>query len=173
MTSLAIGPILPVAGNEVQMTTQGKVQITDSKGKVKTLSQDQFRKQLIKNMDKIANGEEVKFKDNKKGIVATSIAAIAAGAVAGLGLAVHKNVLKPVKINEKDVMLQKAAKKIQNFAYDAGKKISDFAKSTKSKISEFIAEKFPQKAEKTKAPKTKKAQKAPNAKKSTKANKAK
>ena len=165
MANFGIGPVLPIGGNEVQMTTQGKVQVTNSQGKVKTLSQDQFKKQLVKNMDKISQGEDFEFKDNnKKGIVAASALAVAAATIAGLGLAVHKNVLKPVKIGKKDVMLQKAAKKVQNLAYDAGKKISDFAKDMKTKVSEFIAEKFPQKLEKTKAPKAKKSAKAAKAK---------
>ena len=60
--NMTIGPALIVGGNKVEMTTTGKVQVTNQEGKIKTLSQDQFKKQLIKNADKISNGENVEFK---------------------------------------------------------------------------------------------------------------
>lgn len=77
--NMTIGPALIVGGNKVEMTTTGKVQVTNQEGKIKTLSQDQFKKQLIKNADKISNGEDVEFKkDNKIGLIAGGAVATAA-----------------------------------------------------------------------------------------------
>lgn len=77
--NMTIGPALIVGGNKVEMTTTGKVQVTNQEGKIKTLSQDQFKKQLIKNADKISNGENVEFKkDNKTGLIVGGAVATAA-----------------------------------------------------------------------------------------------
>ena len=54
--NMTIGPALAIGGNKVEMTQQGKIQVTNSQGKVKTLSQDEFKKQLIKNADNIEAG---------------------------------------------------------------------------------------------------------------------
>ncbi len=77
--NMTIGPALIVGGNKVEMTTTGKVQVTNQEGKIKTLSQDQFKKQLIKNADKISNGENVEFKKgNKTGLIVGGAVATAA-----------------------------------------------------------------------------------------------
>ena len=59
MAVQTVEPSLLVGGNTVQMTTRGKVQVTNSQGKVQTLSQDEFQKQVIKNANKIQNGEDI------------------------------------------------------------------------------------------------------------------
>lgn len=64
--NMTIGPALSIGGNTVEMTTNGKVQVTNTRGKVKTLSQDQFKKQLIKNADKIEAGQDFEFKKDHK-----------------------------------------------------------------------------------------------------------
>ena len=64
--NMTIGPALAIGGNKVEMTQQGKIQVTNPNGKIKTLSQDQFKKQLVKNADKIQNGEDFEFKKDKK-----------------------------------------------------------------------------------------------------------
>lgn len=64
--NMTIGPALAIGGNKVEMTQQGKIQVTNPNGKIKTLSQDQFKKQLVKNADKIQNGEDFEFKKTKK-----------------------------------------------------------------------------------------------------------
>ena len=77
--NMTIGPALIVGGNKVEMTTTGKVQVTNQEGKIKTLSQDQFKKQLIKNADKISDGENVEFKkDSKAGLIVGGAIATAA-----------------------------------------------------------------------------------------------
>ena len=68
MANITVGPAFEVGGNTVEMTTKGKLQITNSKGKVKTLSQDEFKKNLVKNVDKINNGEDFEFKKDRKGL---------------------------------------------------------------------------------------------------------
>ena len=69
--NMTIGPALAIGGNKVEMTQQGKIQVTNSQGKVKTLSQDEFKKQLIKNADNIEAGKDFEFKkDNKNAKIA-------------------------------------------------------------------------------------------------------
>ena len=63
--NMTIGPALSIGGNTVQMTQKGKVQVTNAQGKVKTLSQDQFKKQLIKNANNIETGKQDKMKEGK------------------------------------------------------------------------------------------------------------
>lgn len=46
--NMTIGPALAIGGNKVEMTQQGKIQVTNPQGKIKTLSQDEFKKQLVK-----------------------------------------------------------------------------------------------------------------------------
>lgn len=81
---MTIGPAVMVGGNEVQMTTKGKVQVTNPKGKVVTLSQDQFQKQTLKNFDKIQNDEEFEYKKDKKGLKIAGAAVGTAAVVTGI-----------------------------------------------------------------------------------------
>lgn len=146
MADMAVGPIFPIAGNDVRMTAKGKVQITNADGKVKTLSQDEFKKQLTKNFDKIAAGEDVEFKSSKKGLIAGAVAAATViGTLAGLAIAVKKKVIKPAKIAEKDVLLQKAGKKINNFALVLGQKTFLYAAKAYRAAAKFV-EKYSPKA---------------------------
>lgn len=66
--NMAIGPAMIIGGNEVQLNSKGKVQITNPKGKTVTLSKDQFLKQTVKNADKIGNGEDFEYKKDRKGL---------------------------------------------------------------------------------------------------------
>ena len=83
--NMTIGPALSIGGNTVEMTTNGKVQVTNTRGKVKTLSQDQFKKQLIKNADKIEAGQDFEFKKDHKTAkvigVGLATAAVVTGAI--------------------------------------------------------------------------------------------
>lgn len=93
--SMTIGPAMEVGGNVVEMRTDGKVQVTNPKGKVKTLTQDEFKKQTIKNADKIASGEDFEYKKDHKGL---KIAGAAAGTVAvSLGIIYRKEIGKYLK----------------------------------------------------------------------------
>ena len=83
--NMTIGPALAIGGNKVEMTQQGKIQVTNPQGKIKTLSQDEFKKQLIKNADKIEAGEDFEFKKDKKGLkiagAAVGVAAVTTGII--------------------------------------------------------------------------------------------
>lgn len=92
--NMTIGPALAIGGNKVEMTQQGKIQVTNSQGKVKTLSQDEFKKQLIKNADNIEAGKDFEFKkDNKNAKIAAGIGTALAATYIGLSVAVGKKAL--------------------------------------------------------------------------------
>lgn len=79
--NMTIGPALAIGGNKVEMTQKGKIKVTNSQGKIKTLSQDEFKKQLIKNADKIEAGQDFEFKkDNKNAKIAGAVLGTAAAA---------------------------------------------------------------------------------------------
>lgn len=85
MDNMTIGPAREIGGNSVQLTRNGRIQVTNPNGKIKTLSQDEFEKNLIKNADKIENGEDFEFKKDQKGLkialAAGGTAAITAGII--------------------------------------------------------------------------------------------
>lgn len=90
-----IGQPLTVGGNTAQLTSNGKVRITNAEGKTKDISAKSFQKQLIQNADKINKGDSFEFKSNdtaKKVAAGIGIA----GAVTGLAAAViyRKNITK-------------------------------------------------------------------------------
>ena len=92
--NMTIGPALSIGGNKVEMTQQGKIQVTNSQGKIKTLSQDEFKKQLINNADNIEAGKDFEFKkDNKNAKIAAGIGTALAAAYVGLSVAVGKGKL--------------------------------------------------------------------------------
>lgn len=121
---MTIGPAMEVGGNVVEMRTDGKVQVTNPKGKVKTLTQDEFKKQTIKNADKIASGEDFEYKKDHKGL---KIAGAAAGTVAvSLGIIYRKEI----------------GKYMRNFTFKKfWNDIKDLFKSTKDKLKDNKAEK--------------------------------
>ena len=95
MSNITVGPALEIGGNTVEMTTKGKVQVTNPKGRIKTLSQDEFKKNLVKNADKIEAGEDFEFKKDHKGL---KIAAAAVGTAAVITAAIyHKEIGKYMK----------------------------------------------------------------------------
>ncbi len=88
-----IGRPLQVGGNTAQLTTNGKVKITDAEGKTKVISQKSFQKQLVQNADKINKGDTFEFKSNNTGKKIAAGLGIA-GLVTGLAAAVvyRKNI---------------------------------------------------------------------------------
>ena len=148
MADMAIGNVYAIAGNDVRLTSKGKIQITNSEGKVKTLSQDEFKKQLGQNFDKLTAGEEIEFKSSKKNLITgAAIGAAVIGSLAALGIAAHKKVLKPMEIAKEDVLLKKACKKINNAAEFIGRHVKDYAVKAYQAVSDFIA-KYAPKADK-------------------------
>lgn len=93
--NMTIGPAVIVGGNEVQMTTKGKIQVTNPKGKVVTLSQDQFQKQTLKNIDKLQNGEDFEYKKDRKGLKIAG--AVAGTAVVATGIIYRKEIGRYMK----------------------------------------------------------------------------
>lgn len=90
--SMTIGPAMEIGGNTVEMRTDGKIQVTNSKGKIKTLTQDEFKKQTVQNADKIASGEDFEYKKDHK---ALKIAGAAVGTAAiSLGIIYRKEIGK-------------------------------------------------------------------------------
>lgn len=141
MAHMTVGPAVQLAGNQVQLTDNGKFRITNSEGKVKTLSSNQFKKQILKNYDKIAAGDEVEFKDNKKGIIAASAAGAAIiGTLAALGIAQKKGKLQIKNIAKNDVILKRAAKKINNAAEFVGSKVNKYSSQFVDWVKKFVPE---------------------------------
>lgn len=93
--NMTIGPALSIGGNTVQVTQKGKIQVTNARGKVKTLSQDQFKKQLIKNADNIEAGRDFEFKKDHK--VAKIVGLGVATAAAVTGVIYRKDIAKYAK----------------------------------------------------------------------------
>ena len=93
--SMTIGPAMEIGGNSVELRTDGKIKVTNPKGKIKTLTQDEFKKQTIKNADKIASGEDFEYKKDHKGL---KIAGAAVGTAAiSLGIIYRKDIAKYMK----------------------------------------------------------------------------
>lgn len=91
-SNLGITPSVVIGGNVVTMAPNNKCVVIDKKGKVKTFTQTQFTKQLLKNQEKANNGEEFTFKkSHKAGWIAAGI--LAAGGTAA-GIIYRKNISK-------------------------------------------------------------------------------
>ncbi len=81
---MTIGPALAVGGNKVEMLQTGKILVTNPEGKTKTLTQDEFKKQVVKNADKIQSGEDFEFKKDRKALKITGLVLGAAALVTGV-----------------------------------------------------------------------------------------
>lgn len=126
MTDKMIVPMGVIGGNQIEMVNPrlaGKVRITNPEGKVKTLSVDEFQKQVIANQDKIKDGEDVEFKsDNGKKALKIGAAVLGTAAVVA-GVIYRKDIAKYIKNFtwkgfKEDI--KNMGKKIKNF----GKKIA-------------------------------------------------
>lgn len=127
MANMTVGPSLAVGGNVVEMTTKGKIQVTNQQGKVKTLSQDEFKKQLVKNADKIENGEDFEFKSEHKGL---KIAGVVATAAALTTAVIYR---KEIGKYMKDFSFSKLGKDIKKLFTSAKDKVAGwFGKSKKT-----------------------------------------
>lgn len=93
MDNMTIGASLAVGGNTVQMRKDGKIQVTNSNGKIKTLTQDEFKKNVVKNADKIKNGEDFEFKKDYSKSLKIATAAVGT-AIATTGIIYRKEIGK-------------------------------------------------------------------------------
>ena len=96
MDNMTIGASLAVGGNTVQMRKDGKIQVTNSNGKIKTLTQDEFKKNVVKNADKIKNGEDFEFKKDYSKSLKIATAAVGT-AIATTGIIYRKEIGKYLK----------------------------------------------------------------------------
>lgn len=128
MANMTVGPSLAVGGNIVEMTTKGKIQVTNQQGKVKTLSQDEFKKQLVKNADKIENGEDFEFKSEHKGL---KIAGVVATAAALTTAVIYR---KEIGKYMKDFSFSKLGKDIKKLFTSAKDKVAGWFGKSKKKV---------------------------------------
>ena len=128
MANMTVGPSLAVGGNIVEMTTKGKIQVTNQQGKVKTLSQDEFKKQLVKNADKIENGEDFEFKSEHKGL---KIAGVVATAAALTTAVIYR---KEIGKYMKDFSFSKLGKDIKKLFTSAKDKVTGWFGKSKKKV---------------------------------------
>lgn len=135
--NMTIGPALAIGGNTVELTTKGKVQVTNPEGKIKTLSQDEFKKQLIKNADKIENGEDFEFKSgNAKKALTIAGAAVGTAAVVA-GVIYRKKVANFVK----NFDVKKTWQSVKDFFSNTAKKVAKIFKKEKQTRTIFDSEK--------------------------------
>lgn len=139
--NMTIGPAVIVGGNEVQMTTKGKIQVTNPKDKVVTLSQDQFQKQTLKNIDKLENGEDIEYKKDHKALKIAG--AVAGTAIVATGIIYRKEIAKYMKdfsfkklLNDirnlfKPVKKNKSVEKLTDTVFDGKKAIAYNASDAK------------------------------------------
>ncbi len=150
--NMTIGPTLAIGGNKVEMTTKGKIKVTNTEGKVSTLSQDEFKKQLVKNADKINAGENFEFKkESKNRNILVGLGGLLAAAYISLSIAVGKGKLTKtnaktfaakakntfVKIGESGVniweSITKGVNKLKNKVSSKSKKLQEKRYATYSK----------------------------------------
>lgn len=133
-----IGRPLQVGGNTAQLTTNGKVKITDAEGKTKIISQKSFQKQLVQNADKINNGDTFEFKSNNTGKKIAAGLGIA-GLITGLAAAVvyRKNIGEFFKNTKFKELGQDLIKKGKDFAADAFESGKNLLSTGWTKVKEF------------------------------------
>lgn len=141
--NMTIGSALAIGGNKVEMTQQGKIQVTNSQGKIQTLSQDEFKKQLIKNAENIEAGKDFEFKkDNKNAKIAAGIGTALAAAYVGLSVAVGKGKLtKAVAEQGKKLGFADQVKNVFFAIGDSGVKLWKSITGKASKLADKIKEK--------------------------------
>lgn len=148
-----VGQPLIIGENTAQMTTAGKVRITNASGKTKDISVKSFQKQLVKNADKINNGDNFEFQTTSTGKkVAAGVGII--GAIAGLTAAIiyRKNIGQFIKNTNLKELGKDLYTKGKNFlsegweatktfateswgkARDLGKSVIDYIKEIPSKF---------------------------------------
>ncbi len=131
-----------IGGNLVQIDNKHRYHVTDKNGKKKILTKDQFDKNITENKEKLASGEEFKF---KKPMTTTQKALLALGTI---GVAVsaifyHKNILnffKNLKSSESGKQIEKVINETIDNASEAVKnpkttaeKVGDAAKNITEK----------------------------------------
>ena len=149
-----VGEPRVIGGNTAQLTSSGKVRITDANGKTKDISAKSFQKQIIANADKIQNGDSFEFKSNntaKKVGIGASIVALAAGITAAV--IYRKNISKFFKetnfkelgadlIEKGKTQFNEGVKDLKDLGTETLDKVQKFGKDAKEYIKD-IPNKFP------------------------------
>ncbi len=73
-----------IGGNLVQIDNKNRYHVTDKKGHKKVLTQDEFRKNIENNADKLKAGEDIKFKKPMSFWQKAGLAILGLGTVAGV-----------------------------------------------------------------------------------------
>ncbi len=134
-----------IGGNLVQVDNKNRYHVTDKNGHKKVLTQDEFRKNLANNADKLKNGEDIKFKKPMSFWQKAGLAILGLGTVAGViyrkniadffKTSKTKEVLTNIANSESAQTIKATAQKAKSKAQEAVKNPKD----TLHKIDEAVA----------------------------------
>lgn len=134
-----------IGGNLVQVDNKNRYHVTDKNGRKKVLTQDEFRKNLANNADKLKAGEDIKFKKPMSFWQKAGLAILGLGTVAGViyrkniadffKTSKTKEVLTNIANSESAQTIKATAQKAKSKAQEAVKNPKD----TLHKIDEAVA----------------------------------
>lgn len=122
-----------IGGNLVQMDNKNRYHVTDKNGKRKVLSQDQFKRNLENNYDKIQTGQEFTFKKSMSPIKKTILTLLGIGTAAA-GIYYRKNIInffKKPNLKEKinDIAQSESGQKVKKAVDETVDKVKDALKN--------------------------------------------
>ena len=134
-----------IGGNLVQIDNKNRYHVTDKNGRKKVLTQDEFRKNIENNADKLKAGEDIKFKKPMSFWQKAGLAILGLGTVAGViyrkniadffKTSKTKEVLTNIANSESAQTIKATAQKAKSKAQEAVKNPKD----TLHKIDEAVA----------------------------------
>ncbi len=134
-----------IGGNLVQVDNKNRYHVTDKNGRKKVLTQDEFRKNIENNADKLKAGEDIKFKKPMSFWQKAGLAILGLGTVAGViyrkniadffKTSKTKEVLTNIANSESAQTIKATAQKAKSKAQEAVKNPKD----TLHKIDEAVA----------------------------------
>lgn len=134
-----------IGGNLVQIDNKNRYHVTDKNGRKKVLTQDEFRKNIENNADKLKAGEDIKFKKPMSFWQKAGLAILGLGTVAGViyrkniadffKTSKTKEVLTNIANSESAQTIKATAQKAKSKAQEAIKNPKD----TLHKIDEAVA----------------------------------
>ncbi len=134
-----------IGGNLVQIDNKNRYHVTDKNGRKKVLTQDEFRKNIENNADKLKAGEDIKFKKPMSFWQKAGLAILGLGTVAGV--IYRKNIADFFKTSKTKEVLTNlvnsdSAAKVKSAAQNAKTKAQEAIKNPKDtlhKIDEAVA----------------------------------
>lgn len=138
-----------IGGNLVQIDNKHRYHVTDKNGKQKILTKDQFDKNIIENQEKLANGEDFKF---KKPMTATQKTLLTLGTIGAAVAAIvyRKNItnffknidvkknLEELKNSKPIEKIQEAIREPQKTSEQLGDKVKDITEKATTSVLKFI-----------------------------------